>query len=90
MYDRGVIIDTELSKWLSESSPRLNQEASPMLSKCANPACLARFHYLHQGRIFKIERSPSGEKIAYVRMFAGTVRARDRLRLFAVNRTCAQ
>ena len=26
-----------------------------MLSKCANPACLARFHYLHQGRIFKIE-----------------------------------
>ena len=26
-----------------------------MLSKCANPACLARFHYLHLGRLFKIE-----------------------------------
>jgi hypothetical protein len=26
-----------------------------VLSKCANPACLARFHYLHQGRIFNIE-----------------------------------
>jgi hypothetical protein len=26
-----------------------------VLSKCANPACLARFHYLHEGRIFKIE-----------------------------------
>ena len=26
-----------------------------MLSKCANPACLARFHYLHQGRIFNVE-----------------------------------
>ena len=26
-----------------------------MLSKCANPACLARLHYLHQGRIFKIQ-----------------------------------
>ena len=26
-----------------------------MLSKCANPACLARFHYLHEGRIFKVE-----------------------------------
>ncbi|HXM24295.1 MAG TPA: hypothetical protein VN948_23775 [Terriglobales bacterium] len=26
-----------------------------MLSKCANPACLARFHYLHEGRIFNIE-----------------------------------
>jgi ribosomal protection tetracycline resistance protein len=33
------------------------------------------------GRVFKIERSASGEKIAYVRMFAGTVRTRDRLRL---------
>jgi ribosomal protection tetracycline resistance protein len=32
------------------------------------------------GRIFKIERGPSGEKVAYVRMFAGTVRVRDRLR----------
>jgi ribosomal protection tetracycline resistance protein len=31
------------------------------------------------GRIFKIERGPSGEKIAYVRMFSGTVRVRDRL-----------
>lgn len=27
-----------------------------MLSKCANPACFARFHYLHEGKIFKIER----------------------------------
>jgi hypothetical protein len=27
-----------------------------VLSKCANPACLARFHYLHDGRIFKIDR----------------------------------
>ena len=26
-----------------------------MLSKCANPACSARFHYLHEGRIFNIE-----------------------------------
>jgi hypothetical protein len=26
-----------------------------VLSKCANAACLARFHYLHEGRIFNIE-----------------------------------
>ena len=26
-----------------------------MLSKCANPACSARLHYLHEGRIFKLE-----------------------------------
>jgi len=32
------------------------------------------------GRVFKIERGPAGEKIAYVRMFSGTVRIRDRVR----------
>jgi hypothetical protein len=26
-----------------------------MLSKCANPACFARFLYLSQGRIFNVE-----------------------------------
>ena len=31
------------------------------------------------GRVFKIERGPGGEKLAYVRMFSGTVRTRDRL-----------
>jgi ribosomal protection tetracycline resistance protein len=31
------------------------------------------------GTVFKVERGPAGEKIAYVRMFSGTVRARDRL-----------
>lgn len=31
------------------------------------------------GTVFKIERGPAGEKIAYVRMFSGTVHARDRL-----------
>jgi len=32
------------------------------------------------GTVFKIERGPSGEKIAYVRMFSGTVRTRDMVR----------
>lgn len=31
------------------------------------------------GTVFKVERGPAGEKIAYVRMFTGTVRTRDRL-----------
>ncbi len=35
------------------------------------------------GRIFKIERGNNSEKIAYVRMFSGTVRNRDRLRFGA-------
>jgi ribosomal protection tetracycline resistance protein len=33
------------------------------------------------GSIFKIERGTNAEKIAYVRMFSGTVRTRDRLTL---------
>ncbi|MGH3160537.1 MAG: GTP-binding protein [Streptosporangiaceae bacterium] len=35
------------------------------------------------GRVFKIERGPGGEKLAYVRMFSGTIRTRDRLRFSA-------
>ena len=31
------------------------------------------------GTVFKIERGPAGEKIAYVRMFSGVLRTRDRL-----------
>lgn len=31
------------------------------------------------GTVFKVERGPAGEKIAYVRMVAGTLRTRDRL-----------
>jgi ribosomal protection tetracycline resistance protein len=31
------------------------------------------------GTAFKIERGPSGERVAFVRMFSGTVRTRDRL-----------
>ncbi|MCI0689689.1 MAG: TetM/TetW/TetO/TetS family tetracycline resistance ribosomal protection protein [Sporichthyaceae bacterium] len=31
------------------------------------------------GTVFKVERGPAGEKIAYVRMLSGTVRVRDRL-----------
>ena len=32
------------------------------------------------GTVFKVERGGAGEKIAFVRVFAGTVRVRDRLR----------
>ncbi|MGH3159098.1 MAG: GTP-binding protein [Streptosporangiaceae bacterium] len=39
----------------------------------SDPAAGAR------GRVFKVERGPAGEKVAYVRMFSGTVRARERV-----------
>jgi ribosomal protection tetracycline resistance protein len=32
------------------------------------------------GMVFKVERGKAGEKIAYVRMFSGTIRVRERLR----------
>ncbi|MBO0810337.1 MAG: GTP-binding protein, partial [Actinobacteria bacterium] len=32
------------------------------------------------GTVFKVERGPAGEKIAWARLFSGTVRIRDRLR----------
>ena len=32
------------------------------------------------GAVFKIERGPAGEKIAYARLFSGTLHVRDRLR----------
>jgi ribosomal protection tetracycline resistance protein len=32
------------------------------------------------GVVFKVERAPGGEKIAYIRMFSGTVRVRELLR----------
>lgn len=33
------------------------------------------------GTVFKVERGPAGEKVAYARMFSGTVRVRDRVRI---------
>jgi ribosomal protection tetracycline resistance protein len=33
------------------------------------------------GTVFKVERGPAGEKIGYARMFSGTLRVRDRVRL---------
>jgi ribosomal protection tetracycline resistance protein len=32
------------------------------------------------GSVFKIERGPAGEKVAFVRMFSGSLRVRDRVR----------
>jgi ribosomal protection tetracycline resistance protein len=33
------------------------------------------------GRVFKIERTPAGERVAYVRLFGGTLRPRQRLQV---------
>ena len=42
------------------------------------------------GRVFKIERGAAGEKLAYVRMFSGTVRVRDRVRFGPVSQQGSQ
>ncbi len=36
--------------------------------------------------VFKVERGPAGEKIAYARMFSGTLRTRDRVGIGAERR----
>src|SRR3954447_4984379 len=33
------------------------------------------------GRVFKIERTPAGERVAYVRLFSGTLRPREKVRV---------
>ncbi|MDF3145517.1 MULTISPECIES: TetM/TetW/TetO/TetS family tetracycline resistance ribosomal protection protein [unclassified Streptomyces] len=35
------------------------------------------------GTVFKVERGPAGEKVAYARMFSGTLHTRDRIRFGA-------
>jgi ribosomal protection tetracycline resistance protein len=44
------------------------------------PATGGDEHAAPSGVVFKVERGPAGEKVAYVRMFAGTVRVRESLR----------
>src|SRR5262249_60463098 len=44
------------------------------------PARTGRGDAALEGRAFKIERGPAGEKLAYVRLFSGTLRVRDRVR----------
>jgi ribosomal protection tetracycline resistance protein len=45
------------------------------------PAAGGDANGLVSGTVFKVERGPAREKIAYVRMFSGTLRVRDRPRL---------
>jgi hypothetical protein len=42
-----------------------------MLSKCANPACSARFLYLHEGKVFKFatSRDPQGPRSRVIEYF---------------------
>ncbi|MFF5897807.1 GTP-binding protein [Streptomyces argenteolus] len=55
----------ELTSGITEFLPVTGQEAD-------GPAA---------GTVFKVERGPAGEKVAYARMFTGTVRTRERVRL---------
>lgn len=50
-------------------------DASPLLL----PALQGDSKTKASGTIFKIERGPRGEKIAYLRLFSGTIRAREKL-----------
>ncbi|HEX4684737.1 MAG TPA: translation factor GTPase family protein, partial [Gemmatimonadaceae bacterium] len=53
---------------------KLMDGIAELLPTAPNPANTAA-----SGRVFKVERGPAGEKIAYVRMFAGAVHTRERV-----------
>ena len=59
-------------------------EGMTRLLPAADPSAASRGPV--SGAVFKVERGPAGEKIAYARMFSGTVRSRDRI---AAGRTAA-
>ncbi|QSB06686.1 elongation factor G [Natronoglycomyces albus] len=44
------------------------------------PTSSGQSHEPVSGTVFKVERAPSGQKIAYARLFSGTIRVRERLR----------
>ena len=71
-----------------------------MVSKCANPACSAPFHYLREGKIFKVEvevtppltadetiELSNGNKIPFL---VTTRKAARKLEHFWLCGTCAQ
>jgi hypothetical protein len=35
-----------------------------MLSKCVNPACSASFRYLHEGKVFRLQRDSTQSDLA--------------------------
>ena len=43
------------------------------------PACAVDANRPLAGTVFKIDRGPAGERVAYLRLFSGTLRVRDRL-----------
>ena len=47
------------------------------------PACVGDVSGPVSGTVFKVERGAAGEKVAYLRMFTGVVRTRNRLRFGA-------
>ena len=40
-----------------------------MLSKCANPACASVFRYLHEGKVFRLERRHDDDPEVHARDF---------------------
>ena len=62
-------------------SARTGEGVGPLMSGIAEllPAAEGDGDGPTSGSVFKIERGPAGEKIAFARMFSGTVRVRDRL-----------
>lgn len=59
-----------------------------MLSKCANPACSAPFHYLRDGRLFQIE-SGSGSQHSAGTQFVANPKHPHKVEFFWLCADCA-
>jgi len=60
-----------------------------MISKCANPACSARFLYMHEGKLFRFEREAK-EDTEFLLGFDTTLRKHSRgVEFYWLCTTCA-
>lgn len=48
-----------------------------MLTKCANPECNARFRYLHEGRLFIVDRSDGLQRGPFPELSIGETQRLD-------------
>jgi hypothetical protein len=44
-------------------SAKLQGRFVAMIAKCANPVCSAPFHYLREGKVFRMEFDPNGSPL---------------------------
>lgn len=97
--DASTLKEARVRSKQADKTPRSKVEGS-MVSKCANPACSTPFHYLREGKVFRIEvevtppltseetiELSNGSKMPFL---VGTRKPARKLEHFWLCGTCAQ